>query len=84
MGRDLARWHAAENDDGESGAGMVILRMLEREERIGRLSLSPAGLVARTGRGPLAACKTRSDLLKARRGPFAAMPAINARCQDVV
>ena len=25
------------NDDGESGAGLVILRMLEREERIGEI-----------------------------------------------
>ena len=25
------------NDDGESGAGIVILRMLEREERIGEI-----------------------------------------------
>ena len=25
------------NDDGEAGAGMVILRMLEREERIGEI-----------------------------------------------
>lgn len=25
------------NDDGESGAGMVILRMLEREKRIGEI-----------------------------------------------
>lgn len=25
------------NDDGESGAGMVILRMLEREERLGEI-----------------------------------------------